>query len=43
MTLRMPEDAAASKTSKVPHTLRSKKSYTSFSPRSSWMPCQAAM
>ena len=43
ITLSMPSEAAASKTSKVPRTFRSKKSYEFFSPRSSWMPCQAAM
>ena len=36
-------EAAASNTSKVPRTFRSKKSYADFSPRASWMPCQAAM
>src|SRR5271169_2274309 len=43
MILSMPAEAAASKTSKVPRTFRSKKSYAFFSLRSSWMPCQEAM
>src|ERR1700730_643384 len=43
MILSMLREAAASKTSKVPRTFRSKKSYEFFSPRLSWIPCQAAM
>src|SRR5437868_13772969 len=38
-----PMEMAASKTSKVPRTFRSKKSYEFFSPLVSWIPYQAAM